>query len=438
MGKNQKRAVVLLLTLIVSGWLPGAQSEELFIEPDNTVVPLVDEIRFVGNETTEPQIMLQEMIIAVGDPVSDRLIEKSRQYIMNLKIFKTVKAEMIEEDFKNILVITVEEKFYILPLPRVNRNSDGDIKAGGEIRWDNILGLNQRLKVSWDRTRAADNDIKDSDKTEIDYTYPRMFGTPYTFAIDSKRKTTNVEDVTDAGDIVEAEQVGMFARIGLSRWHDPYGPSRGVRYGAGLASGVVKYDTKTGPDDFFIKTRLVTLEVGVANETVQNLEWSRTGQEYGYDISIGLRGLGSEQGHTTHNFYYRSYYHLFGIPNYNFNSQLRFGFSNFRGNALSVGGANSLRGYSRGDFTGNAMFLLNLEYMMPIWGYKPIRFLIFTDIGSTYPKLSEVNLGDLKFSFGGGLRWKVRELVNTDLRLDVAYVPETDETRVIASTSETF
>jgi len=438
MGKNHKSFVILLFTFIISGWLPGVQAEELFIEPEDAVVPVVDEIRFIGNKTTKPKIMLQEMIIAVGDPVNARLIEKSRQYIMNLKLFITVKAEMIAEDFKNILLITVDEKFYILPLPRVNRNSDGDIKAGGEVRWDNIMGLNQRLKVSWDRTRAAKDDINDRDKSKIDYTYPRMFGTPFTFNINTQRKTTNVEDITDAGGNVEAEQVGVFSSFNFFRWHDRYGPSRGLRYGAGMSRGVVKYNTKTGPDDFFVSTRLVTLDLGVAYEAVQQLEWSRTGHEYGYDIAIGLRGLGSEQGHTTSTIFYRSYYHIFGIPNYNLNSQVRFGFSNFRDEALAIGGADSLRGYSRAEFTGNAMFLLNLEYLMPVWGYKPIRFLLFTDIGNTYPKLSEVDLGDLKFVIGSGLRWKVRELVKTDLRLDVAYVPETGETRVIASTNETF
>ncbi len=438
MGTNQKSSIILLLTIIISGWLPDALAEELFIEPEDAVVPVVDEIRFVGNETTQPKIMLQEMIIAVGDPVNARLMEKSRQYIMNLKLFKTVKAEMIEEDYKNILLITVDEKFYILPLPRVNRNSDGDIKAGGEVRWDNIMGLNQRLKVSWDRTRAAKNDINDKDKSKIDYTYPRMFDTPFTFNINSQRKTTNIEDVTDAGENVEAEQVGVFSGFNFFRWHNRHGPSRGLRYGAGMSRGVVKYKTKTGPDDFYINTRLVTLDLGVAYEAVQNLEWSRTGSEYGYNIAIGLRGLGSDQGHTTSSLYYRGYTHIFGIPNYNLNTQVRFGFSNFRNEALAIGGADSLRGYGRGDFTGNAMFLLNLEYLMPIWGYKPIRFLLFTDIGNTYPKLSEVDLTDLKFAIGSGLRWKVRQLVKTDLRLDVAYVPETGETRVIASTNETF
>ncbi len=438
MGTIQKSSVILLFTFSISGWLSAAQAEELFIEPKDAVIPVIDEIRFAGNETTKPQVMLQEMIIAIGDPINARLIEKSRQYIMNLKLFETVKAEMIEEDYKNILLITVKEKFYILPIPRVRRNSDGDIKAGGEVRWDNILGLNQRLKVAWNRVRSSNTDTNDRDTTEIDYNYPRMFGTPFTFDVDTKRKTTNVEEVTDAGEVVEAERVTMLERVNLSRWQNRVGPSRGLRYGAGMSRGVVKYKTKSGPEDFFVNTRIVTLDMGVSYEAVKNLEWSRTGRQYGYDISIGLRGLGSEQGHTTHRIFYRDYYHLFGIPNYNLNSQLRFGFSNFRGNALSIGGADSLRGYSRSDFTGNAMILLNLEYLMPVWGYKPIRFLLFTDIGNTYPKLSEVDLTDLKFAIGTGLRWKVRQLVRTDLRLDVAYVPETGETRVIASTNEAF
>ena len=253
MGTIQKSSVILLFTFSISGWLSAAQAEELFIEPKDAVIPVIDEIRFAGNETTKPQVMLQEMIIAIGDPINARLIEKSRQYIMNLKLFETVKAEMIEEDYKNILLITVKEKFYILPIPRVRRNSDGDIKAGGEVRWDNILGLNQRLKVAWNRVRSSNTDTNDRDTTEIDYNYPRMFGTPFTFDVDTKRKTTNVEEVTDAGEVVEAERVTMLERVNLSRWQNRVGPSRGLRYGAGMSRGVVKYKTKSGPEDFFVK-----------------------------------------------------------------------------------------------------------------------------------------------------------------------------------------
>jgi len=438
MEKIQNQLLVFLCALVFVCLANLVQAEELFIEPENPVAPKLHEIRFVGNETTKPEIMLQEMLIAVGDPVNARLIEKSRQLIMNLKLFKTVKAVLLEEGHWNTLVITVEEKYYLLPLPRVNRNTDGDIKAGGELRWDNIFGMNQSLKVSWDRTRSADSDIDDSDKSEIDYTYPRMFGTPFTFEIDTKFKQTNVEEIASTGEAAEAEQRNSFARFSLSRWHNSKGPSIGLRYGAGLASSVTKHKTRRGPDEHFVNSRLVTLEVGAAVVEVYDREFSRTGHEYGYDISVGLRGIGSEQGHSTHSLFYRRYYHVFGMPHHNLNSQVRFGFSNFRDNALSIGGANSLRGYSRGEFAGNALLLLNLEYLMPVWGYKPFRFLVFTDIGNTYPSLSEMNLREQKFSFGAGLRWKLRSFVKTDLRVDVAYVPDTDESRIYASTNETF
>jgi len=438
MGKTQIYLLVILCALFNFCQIFSVQAEELFIEPENPAEPVLHEIRFVGNEVTQTSILLQEMLIKVGDPINARLIEKSRQLIMNLRLFKTVKAELVNDNYWNVLIITVEEKYYLLPLPRVRRNADGDIKAGGELRWDNIAGMNQALKFSWDRTRSVDSNVNDTDNTEFDYTYPRMFGTPFTFEIDTKKKQTNVEEATSTGENAEAEEVDSYARIGLSRWQNPKGPSIGLRYSIGLATGVTKYKTTSGPEDHFINTRLVTMEAGATIEEVYDKEFSRVGHQYGYGLSVGLRGLGSEQGHTTHSFYYRRYYHILGIPHYNLNSQLRFGFSNYRDDALAIGGADSLRGYSRAAFTGNALLLLNLEYMMPIWGYKPMRLLIFTDIGNTYPRLSEMDLKDQKYSYGVGLRWKLRSFVKTDLRADVAYVPETGETRVYASTNESF
>jgi len=63
---------------------------------------------------------------------------------------------------------------------------------------------------------------------------------------------------------------------------------------------------------------------------------------------------------------------------------------------------------------------------------------VFLDIGNAYPSNEHIDLGDLKWSAGVGLRFRLKSFVKIDLRLDVAYVYETGEYKVFLGTKETF
>jgi len=104
----------------------------------------ISEIRFLGNDTTRPEIMLQEMLVRVGEPVDPARIEQSRQAIMDLELFKSVKAELLAAPPGPVLQITVDEKIYFLPIPKLNRSDDG-VGYGAQLRFDNLAGLNQKL-----------------------------------------------------------------------------------------------------------------------------------------------------------------------------------------------------------------------------------------------------------------------------------------------------
>ena len=98
-------------------------------------------------------------------------------------------------------------------------------------------------------------------------------------------------------------------------------------------------------------------------------------------------------------------------------------FGNFvRGNApikelAELGGPRIMRGYYRGRFRDNYMTAFQAEYRMPV--YRRIGVVAFAGLGKVYNP-SSVNLTDLHYSYGGGLRVNINKREKLNLRLDYA------------------
>jgi outer membrane protein assembly factor BamA len=125
--------------------------------PDAAAAPPVVEIRFEGNRHTRPVTMQRELLLREGDPADQGLIERSRQAIQDLGLFRSVEVlqESVPEGVR--LVFTVVEKWYVLVYPRLTANSDGQNSYGAELRWNNLWGLNHSLRVLG-RSRDARQD----------------------------------------------------------------------------------------------------------------------------------------------------------------------------------------------------------------------------------------------------------------------------------------
>ena len=80
-----RRGSLLVLLLVLT---PPALAVETGSGPDPKKI--IKEIRFEGNKRTRPSVMLQEMRVQVGDVADPRQIERSRQAIQDLSLFKSV------------------------------------------------------------------------------------------------------------------------------------------------------------------------------------------------------------------------------------------------------------------------------------------------------------------------------------------------------------
>lgn len=424
----------------VTKWLLG-----LFLLPAMCLVsvgsaaaepPLITEIRFEGNETTKPRVMRREMTVGVGDPADPEAVEQSRQAIMDLGLFKSVEARLEEVPDGQVLVITVEEKYYILPLPRADADPDGSYEYGGELNFDNIAGLNQRLDLKYLVHNSVDGNEPEREEASLEYAYPRVADSVYdvNLRLRLQRETFEEENQT----VLSREERNKYnAAFTLARWLGREGPSRGWRGGVGISFEQWRWRHLRGEENHQ-DSQAVGLVLSADYVNVHDLKFYREGTAYGWRGEAALPRLGSDYTYNRSLFYTRSYNPLGDYRNINWQLQLGLATGRrFGGSAYDVGGR-SLHGYEEDYAEGNALLLGNLEYLHPISGYKQLRLVALLDMGNAYPEIEDIDPLDLETGVGLGARWRVQSFVNVNLAFDWGYGLGSGEQFSYFTTSGTF
>jgi outer membrane protein assembly factor BamA len=433
-----------------AGWLLcvfvalPVQAQTAAEETEGAPPAIIRAIEFDGIRVTNPKILRYEILIKEGDIVNPALIERSRQAIMDLGLFTAVEAVVEPGEDGSVVRFIIKEKYYILPVPKLNRDDDNNISLGAELTLDNLAGLNQQLKLRYETENAPGLSDGEIETSTLSYNYPRMFGSPYQLHVEISEDRKPAEVITGGIDSSLYEQVNWTASLAVSRWLAPRGPSRGWQVGAGLVWRHHAYDyVSLAPTDVFQDAQAVGISVVAQFLDVRDYLFSRKGKEYGYVGEYGTPVLGSDTQYSRHEIFYRRYILLENRPHENLEFQGRLGLSSgemFRGEdyAYILGGSKTLRAYDTGTFTGNSFVLFNVQYLRPFFDYYPLRGAAFLDIGNTYPSNETINLGDLNWDVGVGLRLRLKSFVKIDLRVDVAYSFDTGEYKVFAGTKEIF
>ena len=197
-----------------------AQNDSL----QNVVYPVkVDSITIIGNEITEPEIILRELTFKTGDIVTEENLEYNKDRIYSLGIFTRVDLLINIEDNLNKLIIYVEESWYIYPIPFAElKDKDWDkISYGINLIIKNLRGRNETL-----RGRAA---FGFDPSFHIEYYNPLLipaenifFGINL-FYIDSQNKSHIAEVLYGKtfeqkfinGSITLGKRFGLFHRLAL-------------------------------------------------------------------------------------------------------------------------------------------------------------------------------------------------------------------------------
>ena len=378
------------------------------------------------------------MYVSEGDLVDLKKIEDSVQGIMDLGLFKSVSYYLVE-DYEEAdesdadLVILLEEKIYLLILPRLKVNEDAT-HYGIQVRWDNVFGLNHEMRFLLEDRGTTDG--VDEYRQRIKYKYPNVKSSKYELNFNFSDQN-NVDEIDDFTSVNRKDK--NFG-IGVFKWLNPTGRNRGWFAGIGFDYRQRENEVVLGAlVDNELDAMVIEMQYGFKD--LHQYAYSRSGKEFGYYTHISHHALSSESEFFLHVLYYRSYYQFDSRPDDNLNVQTILGHSTnniLDDEAFSLGSSEDLRGYESGSFVGNTMLLVNIEYMMPSTISPSLRYVYFVDFGNTYDDISEIRNGHLKTGVGTGLRWKVPMFVRLDFRLDIAYGFTADDYRVSFGTRHVF
>lgn len=84
-----------------------------------------------------------------------------------------------------------------------------------------------------------------------------------------------------------------------------------------------------------------------------------------------------------------------------------------------LGGQNLLRGYYSGRFRDNNSMVFQSEYRFPLlWRFGAV---VFAGVGDVFNRIEELQLNNVKYSFGTGLRFRFNEEEKLNIRLDIGF-----------------
>ncbi len=140
----------LIILILAAADLFPQEIDSASVPEDFSVV--VDSIVIVGNDVTKNAVILRELTFNSGDVVTSQILQFNQDRIYSLGLFTKVKLYLRKNDDLNILLIYVEESWYIYPVPFIElRDKDWNkVSYGFDLVIKNFRGMNETL-----RARAA-------------------------------------------------------------------------------------------------------------------------------------------------------------------------------------------------------------------------------------------------------------------------------------------
>ena len=401
------------------GVMPLFAMAQLASAQTATEYPPIKAIVYAGNSVTREITMQRELVIAVGEPADPERIDRSRQAIQDLGLFREVKVRQQVLDDGVRVIFTVREKWYVLPIPRIEANSDGDTGLGMQIRWDNVWGLNHSLSALAVRRDYQREDKDSSYNYHFDYNIPFLRGTRNSLAFSashSKQTSTTLE-----GDDYQESNEG-FSVVMTHSLNKDGPPSQGWKVGGGL---LWKSQTSSGefaPEPEGSATGLIGK---VSYNDVHDHIYSLTGERFLANISGSWDQLLSDYSYLGYYAQYRRYMHLGQVEHQSLHFLADLG--GYHAGPLSrepkafeLGGSGMLRGYDREVIEGDFMYYGSVEYLRPIhWDW--LRLLTLFEAGSALRDVDYPSNEIVYASVGVGLRMQITWFVNLQFEIGVAY-----------------
>jgi hemolysin activation/secretion protein len=367
--------------------------------------------------------MLREMAVRVGDPVDARQIERSRQGVQDLGLFRSVDAALEPVDGGVRLVIQVKEKLYILPLPRADASSDGGYGYGVQLNWNNVWGLNHTFRPYFERRQPSEGE-DDPEKRGVQTRTQMRYSAPFVydkFGLDLGAgyfKTPYLEPL-------EYEQTSTFASVALTRKLSEGHRSQGWTGYGGLSWNNEVHSGSQAPTDpdAMAKGHALSLITGAYYRDLRFNIYSDEGVAGGFGVQSASRDVASDYAFTSWNTSYYRYLNLGETPHQNLNFSIDVAARHdgrYGGDYYAIGGVETARGFEPETAKGDMYYAASIEYLRPVFR-NSIRVLAVVDAANAFPEPGDAHLDKVYVSAGLGLRFRIQAFVALDLEIGLAW-----------------
>ena len=366
-----------------------------------------------GNDKTKEKVIVREINIKPGDLFNFEKVKKSLQKIYNLGYFEDVsmKLEPGAEEGSVVLIVKVIEKNTGKFGIGAGYNSEEGLMGFTSYEENNLFGGGQKLE--------AKIELGGRTTYKIAFLEPWLADTPTSFGFEVY-DTVQKEEEKEEGEIIsEYEEERLGGKLIFGRKI-----SDAVNLGMEFKTEKVTYNLISGSSlpDNSNEGQTNSLTPTFTYDTRDNV-FNPTYGLYG-NFSLEKAGgfLGGDYDFTKYNLTLSTYFSTKiteGVINIgsikNIADKISQGVLAFRvkgGFANSVlpsfakykvGGMNTVRGYDSGEFSGDKSLVFNAEYRLPL--AKNFQAVLFTDWGQAWNYEESINLADLKFGKGMGIRF---------------------------------
>jgi len=372
----------------------------------------LEKIVIEGNDKTKEKVIAREINIEPGDLFNFEQVKKSLQKIYNLGYFEDVsmKLEPGAEEDSIVLVIKVIEKNTGKFGIGAGYNSEEGLMGFTSYEENNLFGGGEKVQ--------AKIEIGGRTTYQLSFLEPWLGGTPTSFGFEVYDTVNNKEDKEEEVILAEYDEERLGGRLIFGRKI-----SDSVKLGLELKSERVTYDLISGtlPED---------TDVGLTNSLVPTFSYDTrddvfeptSGWYHSFSLEKAGGFLGGDYDFTKYNLTLRAYISTQFIGDIvdigsvkNITNNLSKGVLALRAMGgiadtdlpsfaeYQVGGMNTLRGYDFGEFSGDRSLVFNVEYRFTL--VENFQAVLFADWGQAWEIDQSINLGDLKFGRGVGVRF---------------------------------
>jgi len=401
----------------------------------------LEKISVEGNSKTKEHIITREITILPGDLFDFEKVKKSLQKIYNLGYFEDVsmKLDPGSEEDSVILVIKVIEKDTGKFGIGAGYNSVEGLIGFASIEESNLFGRGQKAE--------AKLEVGGRTTYKFGFLEPWLAGTPTSLGFEVYDTVTYKEDKENKIVVAEYNEERLGGKLIFGRKI-----SESVKVGLELQSERVTYEVISGMLPEGTNEGLTNSIIpAISYDTRDNVFDPTSGWFHTFSIEKAGGFLQGDYDFTKYNLTLRAYISTDFLEDILDISSVKKITDNLSKGVIAlramggtadtslpsfaeykIGGMNTLRGYDYLEFSGDRSLVLNVEYRFPL--SENFQAVIFADWGQTWMIDEYIDLTDLKFGRGVGVRF---DTPIGPIRLDYG-ISEEGEGKTYFSIGHTF